>query len=96
VVLIIHTHTHTSGSLLKITYPEYARFEVLIAMFMYLVLCIGREKLNDTDLQFGINLDCGQKVTNYKIVAHYAGHANRLASVKYLAYFMSYILNSYA
>jgi hypothetical protein len=49
--------------------------------------------MNDTDLQFGINRDCGRKVKNYKMVAHYAGHANYLASIKFLAYFTSYILN---
>ena len=78
VVLIIPPQ----GSLFKITYLDYARFEVLTTVFIYLVLCLGREKLNDTDLQFGINLDCGWKVKNYKMVAHYAEHANQLASIK--------------
>jgi hypothetical protein len=93
VVLIFHHHPPPPGSLFKITYLDYARFEVLTAVLIYLVLCIGRDKLNDTDLQFGINLDCGRKVKDYKMFAHYAGHANHLASIKYLDYFMSYILN---
>jgi hypothetical protein len=60
--------------------------------YIHLVLCTGREKLNETDVHFGINLDCRQKVKNYKMIAHYAGYPNHLASKKYLAYFMLHIL----